>query len=519
MPALTTFGRGLYAYVDKVTTRANVDDWAVVFSVDKEDEQNKAKLCIVSSEDKAKVISAYVSAPSYDASATRPDDVVAALDGCEWLAEVAKPSTHTLTSKWASLFKPAGTGTIVVTIGEDSGDAARTLVGKTFIAEGMPIVIGNVFMGMYSGEAKVTGASISGERVTIEFDRNGETFNIDVSTPIVRAAVDRGNVITIDVSGSIATSLAVQLVKALPKSGNVNGASKLAISDVAEVAAAAGIAHTLSESTQENLRDGMAMMLVQQLAALLEKDGMAARTWPNTSASRLGKTISEITGTGTFVTGSTGNKGTGTAAPQFPRLEALKGKLKTTSDFEDMVNKLIGVACKGPSAEVAKTSMHVACGMLESYLKARKDLASVSTINALSDDQSIDQLLLFVCELDEVCTPMATTSAGGVGAAGTNGAFRINLHPPDLSGEEEERRVRTALRGDADLIESDKDARQRLTAYVGLTDHANCAALHSAVESEPSVALKRLITSGADIEKAMAGTFRPPHTLRPSHTP
>ena len=353
MPALTTFGRGLYAYVDKVTTRANVDDWAVVFSVDKEDEQNKAKLCIVSSEDKAKVISAYVSAPSYDASATRPDDVVAALDGCEWLAEVAKPSTHTLTSKWASLFKPAGTGTIVVTIGEDSGDAARTLVGKTFIAEGMPIVIGNVFMGMYSGEAKVTGASISGERVTIEFDRNGETFNIDVSTPIVRAAVDRGNVITIDVSGSIATSLAVQLVKALPKSGNVNGASKLAISDVAEVAAAAGIAHTLSESTQENLRDGMAMMLVQQLAALLEKDGMAARTWPNTSASRLGKTISEITGTGTFVTGSTGNKGTGTAAPQFPRLEALKGKLKTTSDFEDMVNKLIGVACKGPSAEVA----------------------------------------------------------------------------------------------------------------------------------------------------------------------
>jgi hypothetical protein len=168
---------------------------------------------------------------------------------------------------------------------------------------------------------------------------------------------------------------------------------------------------------------------------------------------------------------------------------------------------------------VAKTSMHVACGMLEGYLKARKELASVSTIDALPDDQSLDQMLLFVCQLDEASTPVGVGSIGGAGIAGTNGSVRINLHPPDLSGEEEERRVRTALRGDADLIESDKDARQRLTAYVGLTDAANCAALHSAVESEPSVALKRLITSGADIEKAMAGTFRPPHTLRPSHTP
>jgi hypothetical protein len=93
------------------------------------------------------------------------------------------------------------------------------------------------------------------------------------------------------------------------------------------------------------------------------------------------------------------------------------------------------------------------------------------------------------------------------------------LHPPDLSGEEEERRLRTTLWADADAIEHDSQARQRLTAYASLTDAANSAALNSAVQSEPSVALKRLITSGADIEKAMAGTFRPPHTLRPSHTP
>jgi hypothetical protein len=255
---------------------------------------------------------------------------------------------------------------------------------------------------------------------------------------------------------------------------------------------------------------------VQQLASMLNKDGMAARTWPNQSAARLGKTIADVTGTGT--SDGTGIVGTGTAL-QFPRLDALKGKLADISEFESLVNKLIGVACKGPSAEVAKNSMHVACGMLEGYLKARKDLASVDTIKLQPDDQSIDQMLLFVCQLDETSTPVGAGGGGGGGAAGTNGQLRINLHPPDLSGEEEERRVRTALRGDADIIEGDKDARQRLVAYVGLTDATNSAVLHSAVESEPSVALKRLITSGADIEKAMAGAFRPPHTPRPSHTP
>ena len=99
MPALTAFERGRYAHVDKVTTRANADDWALVFSVDKEEEHNKAVLCIVSSEEKAKTISEYVSSASYDARATRPAEVVTALEGCEWLSDVAKPSTHTLTSR------------------------------------------------------------------------------------------------------------------------------------------------------------------------------------------------------------------------------------------------------------------------------------------------------------------------------------------------------------------------------------------------------------------------------------
>jgi hypothetical protein len=42
----------------------------------------------------------------------------------------------------------------------------------------------------------------------LEFERNGETLNVDVSTPIVQAAIDRGNVIVVEISCSIVTSLA-----------------------------------------------------------------------------------------------------------------------------------------------------------------------------------------------------------------------------------------------------------------------------------------------------------------------
>ena len=168
------FVPGARCAISKQTTRADQGTYAVVKSVDKEEEGNQATLAFFADEIGAMAYTAAIRADDAAALATLEDSIVRELPG------VAKGSMPSLTASWRALFEAPQ-----IEDEDEERPEGDDLVGQTITVAALPIVADNgAIHGVHNGGVTVTSASAS--QVTVKFMQGITPRQVTIEASVLR---------------------------------------------------------------------------------------------------------------------------------------------------------------------------------------------------------------------------------------------------------------------------------------------------------------------------------------------
>ena len=302
-----------------------------------------------------------------------------------------------------------------------------------------------------------------------------------------------GSVATMVLSG--VAQITLDALGALPASHAIASADTFSVKEVMEVLEAMGIDMMGTKADSSGAASIVTFLVQSRVDTVLRKSGADAQSWPASSAVALGQALVRFNATGVAV------------VAEFPLTVAFELLALDTSVWDAFLTESISVTAAGDDAlsagrrVVAARSEYVRRALLNKYLEEIG--AGEATIAAGTGSLSTGQLHVRLMELAPKEQALTATSASMHMAHG--GVLSVNLMQPDLSGSEHERRERIRLRFDADAVQSDASLVVSLNQLDLLTSSETASALHAAVGKLTSTSLERLITTGADIEKALAG--------------
>ena len=206
-------------------------------------------------------------------------------------------------------------------------------------------------------------------------------------------------------------------------------------------------------------------------------------------------------------------------------VEAFAASASAQELFGQFLLESADITAKEHKERVANDkSLKIACGALQRYLKAAEQQgiaeASITALASGAKEQDADDLFSTLLGIAERLQTLQQKGSGG--AAGSSSSkphpMQVNVHQPDTSGSEIERGARTLLARDASAIENDPD---KLAEFNQLKQHAesgDMVALAVAMQSVKDTGLQRLLHSGEDVQKALAGNQALPPPRAPPRT-
>ena len=520
-----SFVPGGYCAVDKDSARARAGEFAVVKEVVQVAQVDQATMLIFPSDKEAE---ARVCARGYAVTAASGASAAPVGPSPSELSAAEATARSTLTGVTKASMQNGSFGStyknLFVALDAQPAPAPDgiDLDGKTLAVKSLPVVIDGAVVGVFSGDVAVSAPLDDKVVLTFEHPTRGQCV-ATYHHRLVRDSVVLPETPLTSVTAK--AGLARDLVKALDRSSRIVDSGAVDLQDVVETATAAGIDHSIVVGMAG--ADAVAPMLVQQLEAMLAHPGARQRTWPTLDAKRLGKTIADFDKNSSGGNGGSNGNGNGDAPPppQFPRVEALKGKMASPgTDWKDLLDASISLSCADSAshAAFAKTDAHVATGALEHMLKhsGTKDAGSVAVIGKLENGLSLSDAKMFLFGI----AAYSTSPPPGNPPPPPNG-WNLNFTTPDLSGDEEDRRLRAATKADARHVYGEKTESAQLDKLVALS--ASGSALIEAIEEGgTSEQLRRLVTTDTDVEKACTGARHaacpwaaaPAHALRAACT-
>ena len=142
-------------------------------------------------------------------------------------------------------------------------------------------------------------------------------------------------------------------------------------------------------------------------------------------------------------------------------------------------------------------------GAIEQYLKRG---ATVELITSHSAEGSLSADMLMALLMYDFKPPVAGVASTSAPPAPSH--LNVNVVPTDLSGSDDERRLRLTLREDYEKLNGSDASKATLDSLHTLVNSPVDLA-QKVREISDDDGLKRLVTTENDVEKALAGTHTP----------
>lgn len=280
-----------------------------------------------------------------------------------------------------------------------------------------------------------------------------------------------------------ADPLTLRVLSALPKSSAFNGGDIFDRDEVLSVLKEMGVNTLGLGAADVNAPAILSHFVLATVDKILRRAGAGDQAWPTTAVSRLGGAIKLF-------------EATGRAVPvQFPLVDTFK-RLAAEGAWGQFLPSTLAFTAGSTGFTAGETSDVIMEGLLERYLSGR-GVTAAQIGDRCSGGLDRDELTVMLFKFEPPRgTAAAAAPASGAGAALT----RINLVQPDLSGTEDERRMRLQLRSDAEAVQDDPMLFSKLEALKPLSGAEIAIKLKGEADS-----LVRLVSNGAHIEKALAG--------------
>ena len=501
MAANHQFQPGTCAPIDKDSARANAGTFFVIESVDNPAANNKAKAHVVSDEASARLLARDYGRESRGRMADSEQSERDAADAAivSTIEECTVGTSWGITSKWRDLM-------VAPT------HACTDLVGKTIRVVNLAVSTKDGgALGLHTGEVSFSNAE--GDSIDLDITFKGRAVTMAICEEMARQLVHMEPAFSEPITITSASQLrAFKLIKHLPLSRGFDSGAALDATDIINVLKGAQVPCTISIG-DPGLEHSLPAMLAA-LDMLLVGDGFATRTWPTEKASALGAAMRNFHGASPMDVDAD-------APQEHPLAKCLLSVFEGKQDqCHAFINKSVEITTDSAAeASLCKGEHFLAVAALDAFLGARGSNADKQAIGRFktsmgsSPDSLVPRCLLWIIQLQkgkqsapkEVDTSMLPDNRH----SGT----------PDFAGDESERRARSTLRADAVAVAQSTNAQLRLTELVELCDEP--AKLQLQLEKEDNLALRRLLRSGDDIEKALHGMHASasPHHTRKPHSP
>ena len=484
-------------------------EFFVVHSVSAAGDGNTANILSFGTAAEADAVGLYVAGvdTSPAAQAAHDSAVLAAIATVNGVTR-SRAGVFSMSTQWGDLFRPVapvgGGG------GGGGGHGVDALLGTTISGLSIPIMgaTGTV-MSVFTGAANIAACASDPAAYTLSFTDSGVARTAAMAMTVVQAhaalaAPVGSSPITVNTAAS--SVLVETLLRALPASSALPPGKVCAL-EALEVFKAAGIPTPFTDPAGLGF-GAMFLGYCVRLATMLASPSAAARTWPNMSPVRLGGEIAAFCSRGVSASAAA------SAAPpaRFPRAEALLKLASSDAERDSFLTKSVDVtvdADKPGHAVRARGSEFIRSGALDAYLGRCGAVGSVASISARAGGLGSEELVALI--MFDIAPAL---SSGAAAHPSMHGGISVNVTQPDLSGTDDERRMRLQLRNDAASVASDAAAMVSLGALSALTAPASSTALHIKVRDLTHDGLKRVVNTSQDIEKALVGAPFPFH----SHT-
>ena len=408
-----------------------------------------------------------------------------------------------MTSKWADLFRPipaAGGGG-----GGGVGGGVDALLGTVVTGLSIPIIAASgTVAGVFTGAATISACASDPNAYDVSFTDGGTAHTIALAKSGVQAHAAKAAACSpIDINAAACSPLVETLLRALPASSALPSGKVCAL-EALEVFKAAGISTAITDPTHAAFA-AMFLAYSVRLATMLASPSAAARTWPNLSPARLGGEIAAFYTRGAPAATAAASAASTAPHARFPRAEALLGLASSASERDSFLTKSVDVtvdAGKPDHAAQAKASEFIRSGALDAYLGKCGDAGTVASLSARAGALDSEELLALVMF---TITPEQSSASSSTATSLARGGINVNVTQPDLSGSDDDRRMRLQLRNDASGVASDAAAMVELGKLSSLTAPASSTALHLKVRDLTHEGLKRVVGTSQDIEKALTG--------------
>lgn len=428
---------------------------------------------------------------------------------------------------------------------KDAEPAGRSVdgikIGDTFTGVQVGAVTDEGFVEMITADVTLV-AFADGEppdAAVVEFQHQGEAQKFRI--PVAKLKAGRGRSaepIPIELEEGDLPKEILDIIKQLPVSARLDEGT-IDLLELQEIATALDEQHPpVPESAIESegrVRERHALRCIAAVAAgwakLVKIPAARTRAWPDASAEQLAAAMKKMISKSQPKTQldltkeSEGETSKGGPYAQWPHVEAFAISASTQDVFGQFLLESADITAKEHKERVANDkSLKIACGALQRYLKAAEQQgiaeASITALASGAKEQDADDLFSTLLGIAERLQTLQQKGSGG--AAGSSSSkphpMQVNVHQPDTSGSEIERGARTLLARDASAIENDPD---KLAEFNQLKQHAesgDMVALAVAMQSVKDTGLQRLLHSGEDVQKALAGNQAlPPPVPPPAH--
>ena len=312
---------------------------------------------------------------------------------------------------------------------------------------------------------------------------------------------------------TVAGNEGLKLIKKLPISKKLSAPLHADASEVLDTFRAAGLVSPDITLTAEGVRD-LALTIIGHLEVMIKIDGYEERSFPDTSANRLGEQIKRHhTSHAAFVAATASLSRTESGKQpvvQHPRVSMLRTLALDGQTWDSFLSDSVAITCDDDRrGALLNESEYMRKGALEAYLRKQGELASPAAIAALSAGGQVggssgakwssDQLMEYI--MLTIAPQQQTKQSSGGGSNLT----RVVINTPDLSGTEEERDMRLHLQHSFSSVENNSAEVATVKQLLALTGTEQGAELLAGVKKTGDN-LKRLCTTEMDIEKALQGT-------------
>ena len=396
---------------------------------------------------------------------------------------------------------------MVADVADFEGPPVHPLVGTT-VRLTVPVwdSTGAMLVGTHTGDVHVDGAHATlVDAFHCSFTFGGATHNQVLAKTVIETAAAAPPPpppppprASIKVAPIAVGPKIVELIRALPHSKAL-AADYLDVDEAMDTLVAAGVTVAVTDPSDAAFGVSLACSLAR--LSIMVASAPAARIWPNLHADRLGK---EIKREHDAASGGSGGGGASAAAPsRFPLTDALQKLASSSAEWVDFLSRSISITFDTERHEKAASSDYLKMGAIEQYLKRG---ATVELITSHSAEGSLSVDMLMALLMYDFKPPVAGVASTSAPPAPSH--LNVNVVPTDLSGSDDERRLRLTLREDYEKLNGSDASKATLDSLHTLVNSPVDLA-QKVREISDDDGLKRLVTTENDVEKALAGTHTP----------